>query len=303
MNDVTIDRHLGIGGSECAAVLGVSKWATPLEVYANKTNPEQALKPASVVMDMGTILEPYIIKAYEQRTGKTCEKPQERLVNPKYPYLFANLDSWINGTNLILEAKTTGNFAEGWDEEETDQIPLEYLCQVAHYCIVGDAYKTVEGADILALNRFSGEFRLYKYKRDAELEELIIKKTEEFWHKYVLTKTPPPPTSRDDIAKIYNIARPESFIEANEEIENKYQRLTRLKEGIKELELQKELVENEVKMYMNDHESLLDKNGNILVTWKNQSTNRLDTKTLKIERPELYKQYCKSSITRVFRGK
>ena len=38
-------------------------------------------------------------------------------------------------------------------------------------------------------------------------------------------------------------------------------------------------------------------------TWKTQTRNRLDTKRLKAEHPDLYKAYCQSSKIRVFKMK
>ena len=51
-------RSLGIGGSDVAAILGLSKWKSPLSVYMDKVFPEQADdKPKHEAMEWGSRLE------------------------------------------------------------------------------------------------------------------------------------------------------------------------------------------------------------------------------------------------------
>jgi putative phage-type endonuclease len=299
MIDVTVNRHEGIGGSECAAAIGLSRYKTPLQVYFDKINKDHS-KETTVQMELGNYLEPFLIQKYEDLSGNKCEKPQERLSNKDYPWLMAHIDGWVKDTNLIFEAKTTRFFNEDWGDDGTDFIPQEYLIQVAHYCIVCDAYKTVDWAEILALSRSDSVLRRYYYKRNAELEKLIIEKTKEFWENNVLQMTPPEPKNFDDIKKLYNTATQNSHVIATNEISSKYFELLEIRKQMKELENNKEQIENDLKCFMRDSESLIDINGDLLSTWKNRSANRLDTKKLKNDLPSIYEKYTISSNSRVF---
>ena len=69
--DWLAERMRGIGGSEIAAVMGLSRWKSPLAVWAEKTNklPDDPLKQ-SEIMEIGLELEEYVAQKFEKRTGK-----------------------------------------------------------------------------------------------------------------------------------------------------------------------------------------------------------------------------------------
>mgnify|MGYP003303722454 CR=1 FL=1 len=96
-------RLSGIGGSEAAAVLGYSRFATPLDVWAKKTGLEESDNDSPVML-RGRIREPQIIQEYANVTGKTIYKA-ENLTHPEYPFIHANFDGMIPG-DRIIEAKT-----------------------------------------------------------------------------------------------------------------------------------------------------------------------------------------------------
>lgn len=298
MIDVTINRHKGIGGSECAAAIGLSRYKTPLHVYLDKIEPESRNNKTSIAMELGNYLEPFLLQKYEELTGVKCEKPQEMLRNEKYPWLFAHIDGWANET--LLEIKTTRFFNEDWGLENTDEIPQEYLIQTAHYCIVCDAYREIKKADILVLSKSDSIIRKYEYKRNAKLENIIIEKTKEFWNNNVMAQIPPLPKNKEDVLRIYNLAIENSHIVATNDIVDVCNKLIETKKRIKEIELEKEILECEIQKFMTNNDLLLDINGCKLATWKNRSSTRLDTKRIKEEQPSIYNEFCKTSENRVF---
>jgi putative phage-type endonuclease len=298
-------RKIGIGGSECAAVLGISKWKTPLQVYLDKINLDddfESKKEVTEAMRWGNILEPIIIAEYEKIMNVKCEKPEEQLQNPTYPWLIANIDSFVLGKNLILEAKTTRFFDKEWGEQFTDNVPVQYLIQCAHYCIVCDHYKKIERADLAVLGA-TNKFRIYHYYRNKELEDAIIQKTHDFWYEHVLKEIPPDVTALDDISKLYNTAKNEKFIVADNEVSEKYYRLKRIKECLDKISNKREIIENELKMYIKENEILLDVDGSELASWKNQERNTVDSKSLMKLYPDVYKAIIKKTESRVFRVK
>ena len=64
------------------------------------------------------------------------------------------------------------------------------------------------------------------------------------------------------------------------------------------LETEKMQIEQEVKLYMGDAEMAA--NERFKVTWKSVVSNRLDSKLLKQEEPEIYKKYQKEGYSRRF---
>lgn len=67
--------------------------------------------------------------------------------------------------------------------------------------------------------------------------------------------------------------------------------------NIRETDGQK-TIEQKLKVYMGDAE--IAENDHFLVSWKNSRTERLDTKTLKQEQPEIYRRYAKITESRRF---
>lgn len=63
------ERKKGIGGSDVAAVLGLSPWRTPLDVFNDKTAETVDEKPQSDAAHFGTILEDVVADEFARRTG------------------------------------------------------------------------------------------------------------------------------------------------------------------------------------------------------------------------------------------
>jgi len=123
-----------ISGSRAAAVLGLSQWSTPVNVwleimgreFCEKNNFEFPVFEGNAATRWGTAFESAIIEL----TGKDItdrEKFYER------DYLTCHVDGIIDGS-VLYEAKTTSamNYHESWGEPGTDQIPMIYQLQVQH---------------------------------------------------------------------------------------------------------------------------------------------------------------------------
>lgn len=68
------ERKLGIGGSDVAAVLGVSPYRTPLSVYEDKTSELIDDKPISDSAYWGTLLEDQVAREFSRRTGMKVQR-------------------------------------------------------------------------------------------------------------------------------------------------------------------------------------------------------------------------------------
>jgi predicted phage-related endonuclease len=250
----------------------------------------------------GRELEPIVIKKYELETGKKVsphldgEGNQRRVINSKYPWLFAHVDGLIADEKLIFEAKTTGFFSEEWGEEGSDEVPNEYLLQCAHYCIVLDDCFKNEGVE-LAADDGRKKLRIYRYNRNKELEQKIIDGTHDFWHNHVLANVPPEPTSKDNLAKIYNVCHGNPIL-ADVEICKKVLELSALKHTISLLEKNEENLKSEIQLYMKENSELIDVNGKVLASWKSSTSNKLDQKKLKASGLDLTPYYTETSMRR-----
>ena len=66
-------RKAGLGGSDIAAIVGISPWSTPRDIYLDKKGlaaPEQETD----AMYWGTTLEDIVAREYSKRTGRKIER-------------------------------------------------------------------------------------------------------------------------------------------------------------------------------------------------------------------------------------
>jgi len=108
-----LERRKGIGGSDVAAILGLSQWKTPIDVYNEKVNNEYPI--ATPRMRWGIRLENAIATEYKEQTGRKIRKCHKIIRHKKYPFLLGNIDRVIISGNGygpgILEIKTASEIS------------------------------------------------------------------------------------------------------------------------------------------------------------------------------------------------
>lgn len=177
-------RRKCIGGSDVPAIMGISPWRQPVDVYCDKVG--IAMPPVqNEYVRWGKLLEPVIMAEYSIRTGHTL-LPRKFFIHPKYEFIGGNIDAAIKGDEVGVEVKTAFS-AEKWGPSGTDEIPLYYLCQVHHYMLVTGWKKWI----VVALIGGS-MFRTYVVEKDREAEEMLLEEEIEFWKTHVERRLPPP---------------------------------------------------------------------------------------------------------------
>lgn len=278
-------RQTGIGGSDVAAILGFSKWKSPLEIYLSKVEPivDEEDNPS---MEWGRRLEPVIRQAYADATGRKVTLPDEQFRSKEHPFMIANVDG-ICDDGRILEIKTARSESD-WGTEGTDEIPEYYRTQVQHYM-------TVLGAKVcdVAVLIGASDFRIYTVNTDPELEQLLIEEESKFWH-LVETRTPPKPRTLEDIAQTFPNSQPTS-VEATEAVYDTIAELAEVRKEEKNLKAQEDALLLAIQGYMGANESL-SYGGKVVATWKSSKpTARLDSAALKAKMPDVYNQFLKAS--------
>ena len=120
--------------SETPAVLGISPWVTPYQLWLLKTGrAEQAVNAA---MQRGTALEPLARHAYEVETGHVMQP----LVLQDGLYS-ASLDGMTLAGDLIVEIKCPyrGAASALWQSVEGGEVPGYYAMQIQHQLMVSGA--------------------------------------------------------------------------------------------------------------------------------------------------------------------
>src|SRR5262245_2060689 len=129
-------RRQGIGSTDAAAILGKSRWKTALHVYLDKRGELPDLD--SEAKAWRRKLQSVAAAANEEETGnKLHMRSQSIYVHDEYPELVTSLDRTVEDgiEDFILECKTSES-ADGWGQENSDDIPDDYLIQVQHQMMV-----------------------------------------------------------------------------------------------------------------------------------------------------------------------
>lgn len=275
------ERRKGIGGSDAAAALGLSKWRTPLALYLDKIG-EAEPQEESDAMRFGTLLEPIVRAEFARRAGVDVVFGQPALVSPDYPWMRVNLDGRISDVALF-EAKTARSDA-GWGEPGSDDIPQDYVLQNQHAMIVARA-QVVHIAVLIG----GSDFRIYRQQHNDSLADLIIAGERDFW-RCVETRTPPDPSSLAEINLRWRQASNRS-VELSPEAAAAVRRLAEIKAGIKDLEAEAEQAEKMIKTELQDADTAT-ADGVVCATWRQAKPSRVvDWKKLESEHAPLVAQY------------
>lgn len=290
------DRQKYLGGSDIAAILGISPWRTPLDVYLDKVEGKQPEDPSKAkIFRRGARMEPYILDLLTEEHGVEIINRGQRYRDKTHDFIAAEIDAEAaSGENI--EVKTANQFAsKNWGAEHTDEIPVYYTAQAMHGMMVREAPATIFPVLI-----GSDDFRVYRVERDDETIELIRAKEVEFWSR-IEKRDPPPPSQVSDILRLFERDNGTS-IEASDEIIEAVNLLKGVKKQIKLLESDKEELEDRIKLFLAEH-SALRFGAQTLCTWKAQDTKRFDLELFRTKHPAIAEKFTKTTTSRVLRIK
>lgn len=284
------DRTQYIGGSDLAPILGVSPYATALDVYLRKTGeaPEQEM---SEPMRWGTLLEPVILARYAEATGID--------VTPGV-YMYDDSRHWLRGhldglaPDRVVEVKATRS-AQDWGEPGTDQIPIYYVPQVQLYMYL--AHRTMADVPVLI---GGSDFRVYTVARDDALIGGILGRAAAFWHEHILARVPPAPVNLADVRALFK--RDSGIVQiASPDVVAAAQALASVKAVIRRSESEAERLEFVLQSAMRDAAELVTDSGDLLATWRTTKPGkRFDASAFKAAHPYLHAQYSVESTSRRF---
>ena len=274
-NEWLLARRSGIGGSDIAAILGLSPWRTPLDVYRDKV--ECVNQPETEAMRWGLLLEDVIAREYARRECVRIQRINDLLRAPGRDWAIASLDRVIvppstrarlhhgelRGADGILEAKLVNAFtAREWGRgEDQDAVPLHYAAQCMWYLGVTG----LPWCDVAAL---IGGQRLVvrRIERDEETISAMFARAEAFWRDHILPKIPPPPSNAREAEYVWPADNGESC-EADEELLQAYNSAREAKARLAEAERDYEAAVERIKLALGDR-SVLTLHGRPIATWR-----------------------------------
>lgn len=279
-------RKNGIGGSDVAAVLGVSRYKSPIALWLEKTGMVEPEDISDVeVVYWGTTLEDVVAREFERRTGKRVKRKNAMLFHPEHSFMLANVDRLVVGEKSGLECKTAGiHQADKWDG---DEIPDAYFLQCQHYMAV-TGFKKWYIAVLIAGQRF-----LWKeIARDDELIRVMIEREAEFW-RLVENRIRPEVDGSEASAKVLKEMLPSSngqTVELGADADFWIRQYRMACIGLEEQERFKLEAENKLKDLLGENEAGSSNEGTVI--WKSvKPREAFDTKRFKADHPELAPAY------------
>lgn len=202
-------RRSGIGGSDIAAVFGLSPWKTRYALYLEKTAvPEEEIPPRPTgehaTLYWALQQKNLIAKAYLEETGCKLTKSTKTVRDRNRHFFHGHPDFFLSvpegeTVEKALECVSCSFPNEQWGKEGSAAVPPYYALKVQWYMGLCPNLKSVDVAVL-----FSGrEFRIYTIRRDDVLIAHLRQYAELFWRDHVEKRLPPAPLTEEEVREIY----------------------------------------------------------------------------------------------------
>jgi putative phage-type endonuclease len=293
-------RRAGIGGSDAAAVLGLSPWASPLSLWVEKTQGSVDDRQVEA-MEWGNVLEDAIARKLARDNGIRLGPCPGILASPQRPYQISTIDRYgldkHGQPDAVIEVKN----ASAWKAEDfpVDGPPPDHVViQVQHQL-------DVTGLDrgYVAALVGGNQGRWWAMDRDDDLIAMLRAEEERFWD-LVQAGIPPAPIGHDAdgdaLADLYRgdpgreIVLDAATLAAIEQRQRAQTDLALAKETV-------DFLGQQIKAALGDATEGLRPDGSTAVTWRPQQTTRLDSTALKAARPETWQEFATTTTGRVLR--
>lgn len=270
-------RHQYIGGSDCATIIGMNKFSSPYNLWAEKVDLIEPFK-GNLATEVGTFLEPFVAQRWAETTGKKVRNDNLSFINDQYPWAIANIDRKVEGESAGLECKTCSELR--MKEFKNGEYPENYYSQCVHYLAVTGYQKWY-----LAVLVGNKEFLTFEIERDENEIKALMDAESNFWYTYVIPKKAPPvdghAATTSAIKEIYQ-KDDESTVDlfGMEHLFKERNTYTSLK---KDIENKIDECDNQIRQLMGSASYATC--SNYSVTWKMQRSAALDREAIKRDYP------------------
>lgn len=306
-------RRKGLGGSDAAAVLGISPFRTARDLYYDKLGIVTADDQENwVQLEVGNLLEPLVARIFAKKTGLKIYQRKCMFQHPHYPWMLADLDYLVempDGKTVILEIKTTNyNAKDKWWCEGIEIVPPYYESQGRHYMAVMNLDRVYY---CCLYGNNEDETIIRHIDRDMAYETELIALEQDFWENNVLKKLPPPYFEYDGKLILESLRRSLGLAEKKLEPVTLTQAQSARVAHFRELQSEKKKfdakskqVENEMKQLkalivadMGTSSTAISADG-YTITWKPSYTPGIykeKLEQLKVLHPDIYAEYATNS--------
>ena len=273
-----LERRSSVGASEVAAVMGLSQWATPLDVYRSKHGVDRPFDP--LIALLGHEAERTLSRWLVELSGLNPDlSPGFMARSVEHPFIHATPDRMWG--DIPVQIKTAHEFtSHKWDEG----IPTEYRVQVQTEMLVLGAPRALLVVQIGARDVRA----IWEARDDRFINEHLIPTVTEFWG-HVEAHEPPPPSTVAEIAEAYPSEAIE--VELSDEAFDVLERITVLNSDIQAQEAERDALKVALAGYVETADTLFH-GGQKVATWKSQKGRAgFDQKRFREDHPELAAEY------------
>ena len=195
------ERRKGIGGTDSPAIMGLSEWKGPYEVYLEKLGIVK--KPIdNPYTQIGRALEPLVADLFQ--TKFECKLVKGEFFRSKdIAWMLASPDFEYDGLPIGMDCKVVISpyVIHKWGESDSDKIPLEYWGQGQHYM-------RAKGYNEWHFGALMPDGKVYRFitRADKTYQNMMVDLCGDFWEKHVLKGIEPTPTPSRMVSE-YLIAR------------------------------------------------------------------------------------------------
>lgn len=275
------ERRGSIGASEVAAVMGMSRYGTPLDVYKHKHGLDAPFDP--VLAYMGHASEPVIEGWIRRFSGLNLDmRPGFMARSTERPHLHASFDRIVEEPFLTIQMKTAHQYlGHHWDEGIPDDIRVQ---------IQAEMYVAGTSRALAVVWIGGREFRSFWEPRDERfIQEHMLPTVDAFWQR-VQDGNPPEPSNVAEIQEVWPTDA-EADIDLSETAFEVLERITVLRSDIKAQQAEEETLRVALAPYVKDA-TVLKYRGQKVATWKSQKGRTgFDREAFAADHPELMAQY------------
>lgn len=325
MRPVTTDqqwhawRRGGVGGSDVAALIGLSRYASPTSLFYEKVGLLDGDHDDSPRQRIGKRMEQVLAAEFHDETGLYVAGEQTWCQHPEFGWARCTLDGYVfdhagelpvfNREHVsdvalgVVEFKTDGRF--GWPDGVPANIRAQTVWQMG-----------VTGLRHCWLVVMFAGFRVEVFELDWDVDaesdwEFMLDTAHTFWNR-VLAGSPPPaddhPATTSALTEVFT--DPDGLLEASDDDRGLVGRLQLAKARTKAAQVDEARLGNELRAVLGGHTDLVHgtievRNGVrkpvVIASWREQTSARIDTTALRANEPDIADKYTTTTTTRVLR--
>lgn len=280
-------RQKSLGASDTPAVLGLSRYDSPLSIYASKVLVADAAdEDQTAQARIGREIEPFVLKMISEDLGCVGWSHEHALLRSlEYPWLSCTMDGKLlfPGDWNWCEIKVQGN-----PDEWRNGVPMEVFPQIQQQMLVTGAEEMYVGLFFVG---FAASLGNCKVTRDEDfLQDVLIPETRKFWDDHVLPEREMgieidgAEATIKALERLHPIETKETEVFCDEDAFMEYaDELVALNEEIKLADGKKRKIQNEIRSKLGDKAQLVLADGRYF-SWKKQkggTYSRKDSRVLR----------------------